>query len=89
LFLGAWRAVRAAGQIRSLDTSQFVGPEADEYREGLSENLPPHLHQAGQAFGLVATALTAFAGDLSELQERMSPAGPGTAPVAGLAGRAG
>ena len=27
-------AVRAAGQIRGLDTSLFVGPEGDQYREG-------------------------------------------------------
>jgi len=66
-------AVGAAAQIRGLDTSLFVGPEGDQYREGLSENLPPHLHQAGEAFGIVATALTTFAGDLEGLQERMSP----------------
>jgi len=66
-------AVRAAGQITGLDTSLFVGPEADEFREGLSQNLPPHLHQAGEAFGIVAAALTGFADDLEGLQERMSP----------------
>ncbi|HSY14937.1 MAG TPA: hypothetical protein VK816_03045, partial [Jatrophihabitantaceae bacterium] len=66
-------AVRAAAQIRGLDTSLFVGPEADQYREGLSQELPPHLQQAGEAFGIVADALTGFAGDLDGLQERMSP----------------
>ncbi|WP_433126619.1 DUF6531 domain-containing protein [Micromonospora sp. CA-240977] len=66
-------ASQAAGQILGLDTSQFVGPEADLFREGLNAQMPGHLRVTGDAFGRVSAGLVAFAGSLSSLQERMRP----------------
>jgi RHS repeat-associated protein len=67
------QASDAAGQIRSLDTSLFVGPEGDQYRQGLKDSLPPHLDTTGSAYQSVATALGTYADALSRLQERMRP----------------
>ncbi|HEX5496232.1 MAG TPA: hypothetical protein VFX70_16830 [Mycobacteriales bacterium] len=66
-------ATDAAGHIRSLDTSLFIGPEGDQYRQGLKDSLPPHLDVTGQAYSKVASALDAFAGSLGGLQTRMRP----------------
>ncbi|MEV4826637.1 DUF6531 domain-containing protein [Micromonospora sp. NPDC049274] len=66
-------ATQAAGQITGLDTSQFVGPEADLFREGLNAQMPDHLRITGDAFGRVSSGLTAFAASLSSLQDRMRP----------------
>lgn len=63
----------AATQIRSLDTSLFIGPEGDQYREGLNDKLPPHLDTTGSAYNKVADALNTFADALSHLQDRMRP----------------
>lgn len=67
------QAVDAAAGIRSLDTSLFVGPEGDRYREGLSDHLPPHLDVTGQAHLKVASALSTYAGELESLQDRLAP----------------
>jgi hypothetical protein len=66
-------ATDAAAQIRSLDSSLFIGPEGDQYREGLNQDLPPHLDTTGAAYTKVGNALTTFADALTGLQERMSP----------------
>ncbi|MGC4810165.1 DUF6531 domain-containing protein [Micromonospora sp. DT228] len=66
-------ASQAAGQITGLDTSQFVGPEGDLFREGLNAQMPGHLRVTGDAFGRVSSGLTVFAGSLSSLQDRMRP----------------
>ncbi|MFF5055893.1 DUF6531 domain-containing protein [Micromonospora sp. NPDC000663] len=66
-------ATQAAAQITGLDTSQFVGPEADLFREGLNAQMPGHLRITGDAFGKVSTGLTTFALALSSLQDRMRP----------------
>ncbi|MGH3927457.1 MAG: putative T7SS-secreted protein, partial [Pseudonocardiaceae bacterium] len=66
-------ASEAAGQITALDTSEFVGPEGDLFREGLNESMPGHLRITGEAFGKVAGSLNGFAGSLSGLQARMGP----------------
>ena len=66
-------ATGAAGQVRSLDSSLFIGPEGDQYRQGLNGDLPPHLETTGQAYTMVANALNTFATDLSGLQDRMRP----------------
>ncbi|HSY15737.1 MAG TPA: hypothetical protein VK816_07105 [Jatrophihabitantaceae bacterium] len=63
----------AAGEIRGLDTSLFVGPEAERYRDGLTGLLPPHLEVAGRAYSLVGSALVAYADVLLGLQDRMRP----------------
>jgi hypothetical protein len=63
----------AATQIRSLDSSLFIGPEGDQYRQGLNQDLPPHLDVTGAAYTKVGNALNTFAGALTGLQERMSP----------------
>ncbi|MEU8185376.1 hypothetical protein AB0B85_33585, partial [Micromonospora sp. NPDC049044] len=49
---GRWQgfgaaASQAAAQITGLDTSQFVGPEADLFREGLNAQMPGHLRVTG------------------------------------------
>ncbi|MEU7591019.1 HNH/endonuclease VII fold putative polymorphic toxin [Micromonospora sp. NPDC049230] len=66
-------ATQAAAQITGLDTSQFVGPEGDLFREGLNAQMPGHLRVTGDAFGRVSSGLTTFADSLSSLQERMRP----------------
>lgn len=66
-------ATSASEQITSLDTSQFVGPEGDQFREGLNAEMPEHLRITGEAFGMVAQALSTFADQLSSLQTRMRP----------------
>ncbi|MEU7757151.1 DUF6531 domain-containing protein [Micromonospora sp. NPDC049171] len=66
-------ATQAAAQITGLDTSQFVGPEGDLFREGLNAQMPGHLRVTGDAFGRVSSGLTTFAGSLSSLQDRMRP----------------
>jgi RHS repeat-associated protein len=63
----------AATQIRALDTTLFVGPEGEQYRQGLKESLPPHLDVTGTAYQSVGGALTTFASALSGLQDRMRP----------------
>ncbi len=66
-------ATDAATQIRSLDSSLFIGPEGDQYRQGLDEKLPPHLDITGRAYTKVGGALMSFADALSGLQDRMAP----------------
>jgi hypothetical protein len=66
-------ATVAASQIRSLDTSLFIGPEGDQYRQGLNDELPPHLDVTGQAYSKVGTALDSYATALAGLQDRMRP----------------
>ena len=66
-------ATAAAERIGGLDTDQFVGPEGERFRQQLNSDLPPQLDVSGEAFSQVAHALTAFAGQLTELQARMRP----------------
>ena len=66
-------ATEAAAQIRSLDSSLFVGPEGDQYRAGLNQDLPPHLDTTGRAYTAVGTTLTTYASTLTGLQDRMAP----------------
>jgi RHS repeat-associated protein len=66
-------AAEAGAQITGLDTTEFVGPEGDLFREGLNANMPRHLSITGDAFGRVARALSTFADTLGSLQERMRP----------------
>ena len=63
----------AADGITRMDTSQFVGPEADQFREKVHSEIPPHLRITGEAFTEVATALSGFASQLSDLQGGMRP----------------
>ncbi len=67
------RATDSAARIRSLDTTLFIGPEADSYRHGLHQDLAPHLDRTGEAYTCVGSALTTFAHELSGLQEQMAP----------------
>ncbi|MFY1583667.1 DUF6531 domain-containing protein [Micromonospora sp. WMMD734] len=66
-------AAQAASEITGLDTSQFVGPEGDLFRQGLNAQMPAHLRITGDAFGRVSGGLTAFADKLASLQDRMRP----------------
>jgi RHS repeat-associated protein len=63
-------AMSTGGRIGSLDTSQFVGTEGDQFRSILAA-MPPPLGVTADAFGQVATALTTFAGTLAGLQDEM------------------
>lgn len=66
-------AHEAADRITRMDTSQFVGPEGDQFRNKVDSELPPHLRITGEAFTKVATALSGFASQLSDLQGGMRP----------------
>lgn len=66
-------ASRAADRISGMETSQFIGPEGDQFRQKLNSDLPPHLHVTGQAFTQVAKALMDFASRLADLQAQMRP----------------
>ncbi|WP_416904807.1 DUF6531 domain-containing protein [Micromonospora echinospora] len=66
-------ATQAASEITGLDTSQFVGPEGDQFRKGLSASMPGNLRITGDAFGRVSTSLRTFADTLSGLQDEMRP----------------
>ena len=62
----------ASADIKGLDTSEFEGDEAETYRSKVNEDLPPHLDTTAEAWSIVATALTTFAGKLEDLQTRMT-----------------
>src|SRR4051794_35296764 len=66
-------ATSASDEITRMDTTQFVGPEGDLFRDGLHAEMPGHLKITGRAFGDVSTALSTFAGSLSSLQDQMRP----------------
>ncbi|OZV83951.1 hypothetical protein CA850_04800 [Micromonospora echinospora] len=66
-------ATQAASEITRLDTSQFVGPEGDQFRKGLNASMPGNLRITGDAFGKVSTSLRTFADTLSGLQDEMRP----------------
>ena len=61
----------AASGIRSLDTSEFSGDEAETYRDRITADLPKHLDTASTAWGVVAAALTTYASDLERHQQTM------------------
>jgi hypothetical protein len=65
-------ASSASGSIRTLDTADFVGDEAQTYQDQINSDLPKHLDTAGQAWGIVARALHTYAGDLEGFQSTMS-----------------
>jgi hypothetical protein len=69
----ATQSLEAAAQIRALDTSLFIGPEGDQYREGLSASLPPNLEITGTAHGDVSIALLNFASSLDRVQDEIHP----------------
>ncbi len=66
-------ASNGADQITSMDTSQFIGPEGDLFRDKVNSSLPPNLRTTGEAFTQVATALSRFSGELGGLQSQMRP----------------
>ena len=66
-------ATQAGGQILALDTTTFIGPEGDQFRDGLTDEMPEQLRITGDAFGRVAGALNAFATTLAVLQDQMRP----------------
>jgi hypothetical protein len=65
-------ASTASSDVRSLDTSEFQGDEADSYRTKVSDDLPPRLDTTSQAWQLVSTALRGYANTLEDLQTRMA-----------------
>lgn len=74
---GQWLAFsQAAGSassgIRSLDTADFEGDEAETYQDQINSDLPKHLDTASSAWGVVAAALTAYASELEEHQRTMT-----------------
>jgi hypothetical protein len=67
------QACESGDAIRALDTSLFVGPEGDQYRAGLSQDLAPRLDRSGEAYTKVGSALASFADALTAAQDRMAP----------------
>ena len=65
-------AASACTDIRSLDTADFIGDEADTYTDQINSDLPTHLDTASQSWGIVATALTTYAVALEGYQSTMS-----------------
>lgn len=65
-------ASAAADDIRAIDSGDFVGDEADLYRERLNRDLPPHLLASSDAWAIVAAALRAYTATLEGLRSRMS-----------------
>ena len=64
-------ASTAAGDIRQIDSGDFLGDEADTYREKMSSDLPPHLDTTSQAWDIVAKALNGYATTLEQLQSTL------------------
>lgn len=62
----------AAGDVSSVDASQFSGDEGDTYRGRINQDMTPHLTTAGEAWSGVGSALRTYAHTLRGLQERMS-----------------
>ncbi len=62
----------AAGDIRGIDSGDFLGDEADTFRDKMNSDLPPHLDTTATAWSSVAKALTTYAGALAELQKKMA-----------------
>lgn len=62
----------ASGDIRRIDSGDFVGDEADTYRDKLNHDLPPHLDTTSQAWSTVAGALQTYAATLENLQQRLA-----------------
>ena len=65
-------ASTASSDVKSLDTSEFQGDEADTYRDKVSDDLPPRLDTTSEAWQVVAAALKTYAGKLEDLQSRMA-----------------
>src|SRR6185312_13257597 len=65
-------ASTASSDVRSLDTGEFRGDEADTYRDKVSDDLPPRLDTTSQAWLVVSAALKTYAGQLEDLQSRMA-----------------
>jgi hypothetical protein len=66
-------ALSARATLDQLDTGQFIGTEADMWREGLNKDMPAHLATTGHAYTQVAGALATFSDELSTLQDLMRP----------------
>lgn len=62
----------AAGDVSSLDATQFSGDEGDTYRSRINHDMTPHLTTAGEAWSNVGSALQTYAHSLRELQQQMS-----------------
>jgi len=65
-------ASTASSDVRSLDTTEFQGDEADAYRDKVSDDLPPRLDTTSEAWQVVSAALKTYAGKLEDLQARMA-----------------
>jgi hypothetical protein len=63
----------AGDQIRSLDSSLFIGPVGDADREGLGASLPAHLQIAGEAHCQVGESLAALSSEMAAAQEAVAP----------------
>ena len=61
-----------ATDLRHLDSGEFDGDEADTFRAQVNQDLPPYLDTTGQAWTLVAAALTNYADALDQLQTEIS-----------------
>jgi hypothetical protein len=62
----------ASSDIKSVNTTEWVGDESEVYRGRIHKDLVPHLDVTAEAWGIVKTALNVYAGHLESLQSRMS-----------------
>lgn len=60
------------GSVVSGGASGFIGPEGDQYRSALSDDLRPELEVVFEAWSKVGSALSGFASELESLQSRMA-----------------
>ena len=65
-------ASSASTDIKSVNTTEWVGDESELYRGRIHKDLVPHLDVTAEAWGIVKTALHVYAGHLESLQSRMS-----------------
>lgn len=68
----AQSATAAGDDILRLDAQQFLGDEADTYRERMNDGLPPQLARTAESWGIVGAALTLYADELDSYQSRLA-----------------
>ncbi|MGI8417686.1 MAG: putative T7SS-secreted protein [Nakamurella sp.] len=62
----------AVTNIGSLQFGEFQGSEGDTFSHGVNDDLVPHLGTTSEAWTIVSSALTTYAGTLEHLQSRLS-----------------
>lgn len=68
----ASEASSASADIRSLESSEFIGDEAETFRSKVNQDLPPNLDRVDEAWTVVKNALNTYAGQLREHQRKLA-----------------